>query len=60
MRNLMRIFIICTLYQTFFDKCCRIEEDEMRDISCMSRVGRWKMCVNLKGTESGAVTTWET
>jgi hypothetical protein len=37
-----------------------IKEDEMRDISCMSRVGRWKICIILKGIESGAVITRET
>jgi hypothetical protein len=59
-RYLMRIFIICTLYQTFFDKYYRIKEDQMRGMSCMSRVHRWKMCIDFKETESGAVMTWET
>jgi hypothetical protein len=32
----------------------------MRGISCKSRVGRWKMRINLKGIKSGAVITWKT
>lgn len=44
----------------FFDKYYKIKENETTGISCMSRVGRWKMCINLKGNESDAVVMCET